>query len=151
MWTPLYLASPGGAVLPRILLLHFASYLCMGWLNFVLLLSLGRDGLLLATAWLAPLAGIHEFLRDWGAALVIAGSFVTLGGGSARGPAGTARSPRGARMVVGGVLDPAARALGPGHAWVYVSAGTGSWGPPVRFGSEPELTLIRRVRPLSAP
>jgi predicted MPP superfamily phosphohydrolase len=33
-----------------------------------------------------------------------------------------------------------------GRMWVYVSAGTGSWGPPVRFGSEPELTLIRLVR-----
>jgi predicted MPP superfamily phosphohydrolase len=30
--------------------------------------------------------------------------------------------------------------------WVYVSAGTGTWGPPVRFGSQPELTLIRLVR-----
>jgi predicted MPP superfamily phosphohydrolase len=26
-----------------------------------------------------------------------------------------------------------------------MSAGTGTWGPPVRFGSEPELTLIRLV------
>ena len=33
-----------------------------------------------------------------------------------------------------------------GRMWVYVSAGTGSWGPPVRFGSEPELTLIRLAR-----
>ncbi len=33
-----------------------------------------------------------------------------------------------------------------GRMWVYVSAGTGSWGPPVRFGSEPELALIRLVR-----
>lgn len=33
-----------------------------------------------------------------------------------------------------------------GAMWVYVSAGTGSWGPPVRFGSEPELTLLRLVR-----
>jgi predicted MPP superfamily phosphohydrolase len=33
-----------------------------------------------------------------------------------------------------------------GRMWVYVSAGTGSWGPPVRFGSEPELTLIRLVQ-----
>jgi len=32
-----------------------------------------------------------------------------------------------------------------GRMWVYVSAGTGSWGPPVRFGSQPELTLIRLV------
>jgi len=29
---------------------------------------------------------------------------------------------------------------------VYVSAGTGTWGPPVRFGTNPELTLIRLVR-----
>jgi hypothetical protein len=33
-----------------------------------------------------------------------------------------------------------------GRMQVYVSAGTGTWGPPVRFGSEPELTLIRLVR-----
>jgi predicted MPP superfamily phosphohydrolase len=33
-----------------------------------------------------------------------------------------------------------------GRMWVYVSAGTGSWGPPVRFGTEPELTLLRLVR-----
>jgi predicted MPP superfamily phosphohydrolase len=25
---------------------------------------------------------------------------------------------------------------------VYVSAGTGTWGPPVRFGTSPELTLL---------
>jgi len=30
-----------------------------------------------------------------------------------------------------------------GAMWVYVSAGTGTWGPPVRFGTSPELTLIR--------
>lgn len=29
---------------------------------------------------------------------------------------------------------------------VYVSAGTGTWGPPVRFGTNPELTLVRLVR-----
>jgi len=33
-----------------------------------------------------------------------------------------------------------------GRMQVYVSAGTGTWGPPVRFGSKPELTLIRLVR-----
>ena len=33
-----------------------------------------------------------------------------------------------------------------GKMWVYVSAGTGTWGPPVRMGTEPELTLIRLVR-----
>jgi uncharacterized protein len=29
--------------------------------------------------------------------------------------------------------------------WVYVSAGTGTWGPPVRLGTRPELTLVRLV------
>ncbi|MEO8007689.1 MAG: metallophosphoesterase, partial [Betaproteobacteria bacterium] len=38
-----------------------------------------------------------------------------------------------------------------GRMWVYVSAGTGSWGPPVRFGSEPELTLLRLVRSRTKP
>jgi uncharacterized protein len=33
-----------------------------------------------------------------------------------------------------------------GAMQVYVSAGTGTWGPPVRFGTNPELTLIRLVR-----
>lgn len=33
-----------------------------------------------------------------------------------------------------------------GRMWVYVSAGTGTWGPPVRLGTEPELTLLRLVR-----
>ncbi len=32
-----------------------------------------------------------------------------------------------------------------GRMWVYVSAGTGTWGPPLRFGTEPELTLLRIV------
>jgi predicted MPP superfamily phosphohydrolase len=313
-------------------LVQFASYVCMGWLNFAVVLSLGRDVLLLATAWGAPLAGIHSFLRASGAMGVLIGAFVTLAIGmlaALRGPrvrrvdipiaglapaldglrivqisdlhvgvsiraayvrrvvrmanalapdlvaltgdfvdgsvarlarhvaplaelapAGrvffimgnheyysgpahwiahfralgfrvllnehAALSVRGARVVVGGVLDPAARGQGPEHVprpdlaagrdegpafrlllahnpkltplgeaagfdlqlsghthagqffpwtlavrlvhgphvaglsrsgrmWVYVSAGTGSWGPPVRFGSETELTLIRLV------
>ena len=29
--------------------------------------------------------------------------------------------------------------------WVYVSAGTGTWGPPLRLGTRPELTLVRLV------
>ena len=33
-----------------------------------------------------------------------------------------------------------------GAMTVYVSAGTGTWGPPVRFGTNPELTLLRLVR-----
>jgi predicted MPP superfamily phosphohydrolase len=33
-----------------------------------------------------------------------------------------------------------------GRMWVYVNPGTGSWGPPIRLGTKPELTLIRLVR-----
>jgi len=33
-----------------------------------------------------------------------------------------------------------------GRMWVYVSAGTGSWGPPIRFGTSPEITLLRLIR-----
>ncbi len=33
-----------------------------------------------------------------------------------------------------------------GRMWVYVSPGTGWWGPPVRLGTRPEVTLIRLVR-----
>src|SRR5262249_51710672 len=33
-----------------------------------------------------------------------------------------------------------------GRMWVYVSAGTGTWGPPVRLGTSPEITLIRLSR-----
>ena len=29
-----------------------------------------------------------------------------------------------------------------GEMWVYVSPGTGTWGPPIRLGTLPELTLI---------
>ncbi|HXZ54764.1 MAG TPA: metallophosphoesterase [Burkholderiales bacterium] len=312
-------------------LLHFASYLCMGWLSFALVFSLARDGLLLATAWAPPAAGVHAYLANSGAALVMLGSFLSLASGivvafrgpkvrhvdirvdglddkldglrivqitdlhvgsTIRGgyvrrvvrmandlapdlvaltgdmvdgsvarlashvaplaelaPAGrvffvpgnheyysgadpwlahfrsmgfrvllneyAVTSIRGARIVVGGVTDPAAgRENGPrpdlaaggdegrafrlllahnpklapraeaagfdlqlsghthagqffpwtlavrlvhapfvaglsriGRTWVYVSAGTGTWGPPVRFGSEPELTLVRLVAP----
>jgi predicted MPP superfamily phosphohydrolase len=32
-----------------------------------------------------------------------------------------------------------------GPMWVYVSPGTGTWGPPVRLGTRPELTLLRLV------
>ena len=310
-------------------LLHFASYVSMGWLNFAFLLSVGRDLLMIL-----PLQGIQSFLVDSGSLAVLAGSFVALALGAvaalrgphvrrveipiegldpaldglrivqitdlhvgptirsayvrrvvrmanalgadlvaltgdfvdgpvarlashvaplaALAPAGrlffvpgnheyysgigpwlahfrslgfrvllnehAALSLRGTKVLVGGVVDPAARMLGPGHVprpdlaaapaegkafrlllahnpklaplgeaagfdlqlsghthagqffpwtfavhlvhaphvaglsrsgrmWVYVSAGTGSWGPPVRFGSEPELTLIRLVRP----
>jgi predicted MPP superfamily phosphohydrolase len=32
-----------------------------------------------------------------------------------------------------------------GAMQVYVSAGTGTWGPPVRLGTTPELTVLRLV------
>lgn len=32
-----------------------------------------------------------------------------------------------------------------GKMWVYVSAGTGSWGPPIRLGTRTELTLVELV------
>jgi predicted MPP superfamily phosphohydrolase len=28
------------------------------------------------------------------------------------------------------------------NLWIYVSPGTGSWGPPLRLGTTPEVTLI---------
>ena len=310
-------------------LLHFASYLCMGWLSFALVFSLARDALLLATAWVPQAAAVHAHLAESGATLVMFGSLLSLAigilvalkgpkvrhvdirvdglddaldglrivqitdlhvGATIRGayvrrvvrmanelapelvaltgdmvdgsvarlasqvaplaelaPAGrvffvpgnheyysgadpwiahfrtlgfrvllneyAVTSIRGARVIVGGVTDPAAGRqneprpdLAAGHdegkafrlllahnpklapraqaagfdlqlsghthagqffpwtlavrlvhapfvaglsrigrTWVYVSAGTGTWGPPVRFGSEPELTLVRLV------
>ena len=33
-----------------------------------------------------------------------------------------------------------------GSMWVYVSAGTGSWGPPLRLGTKTEVTLLRLLR-----
>jgi predicted MPP superfamily phosphohydrolase len=68
--------------------LHFASYTSMGWLNFAFFLSLARDALLVFSMLLS-LTGLHAFLRDAGAAAVIAGSFIALAVGSLaalRGP-----------------------------------------------------------------
>jgi predicted MPP superfamily phosphohydrolase len=33
-----------------------------------------------------------------------------------------------------------------GRMWIYISRGTGYWGPPMRFGVPSEITLIRLVR-----
>lgn len=33
-----------------------------------------------------------------------------------------------------------------GLMWIYISRGTGYWGPPMRFGIPSEITRIRRVR-----
>jgi predicted MPP superfamily phosphohydrolase len=32
-----------------------------------------------------------------------------------------------------------------GRAWIYISRGTGYWGPPIRFGAPSEITRIRLV------
>jgi predicted MPP superfamily phosphohydrolase len=39
------------------------------------------------------------------------------------------------------------------HLWVYISRGTGYWGPPNRFGAPSEITLLRLVagKPASLP
>jgi predicted MPP superfamily phosphohydrolase len=65
------------------------SYVCVGWLNFLLVLSVTRDGLLLATAVLPPLAGAHDALRDAGVTWVFVGSVAALATGAVaalRGP-----------------------------------------------------------------
>src|SRR5262245_32703409 len=42
------------------------SFLCMGWLSFVLVLTVARDVLLLATALGPPLADVHARLGESG-------------------------------------------------------------------------------------
>jgi predicted MPP superfamily phosphohydrolase len=37
------------------------------------------------------------------------------------------------------------------HLWVYISRGTGYWGPPNRFGAPSEITLLRLVAGRPAP
>ena len=32
------------------------------------------------------------------------------------------------------------------HMWIYVSRGTGYWGPPMRVGAPSEITRLRLVR-----
>jgi len=46
------------------------SFLCMGWLSFLLVFTVGRDVLLLAAAVLPPLAAMHTLLDESGAAWV---------------------------------------------------------------------------------
>ncbi|HJV80926.1 metallophosphoesterase [Noviherbaspirillum sp.] len=58
-------------------LVHAVSYLCMGWLNFLVLLSLARDALL-AAAWALHAQALFGLLDNAGPALVFAGSFAAL-------------------------------------------------------------------------
>ena len=70
-------------------LLHALSYVCMGGISFLVVLSVGRDALLLATATLPPLGGVYNTLYDAGVAWVLAGSLAALGVGvlaALRGP-----------------------------------------------------------------
>src|SRR5262245_15509263 len=46
------------------------SFLCMGWLSFVLVLTVARDVLLLATALVPPLADVHTRVGESGATWV---------------------------------------------------------------------------------
>jgi len=68
--------------------LHGLCYICMGWLNFLFVLSVGRDGLILVTA-IPALSAVHDLLRDAGATWVFLGSLGALGAGvlaALRGP-----------------------------------------------------------------
>ena len=68
---------------------HFLGYLCMGWLNFLVVLSIARDGLLLTTSFLSRLSGMHASLSDAGSTWVWIGSVLALGAGAVaalRGP-----------------------------------------------------------------
>jgi predicted MPP superfamily phosphohydrolase len=65
------------------------SFLCMGWLSFLLVLTLARDLLLLLTAVLPPLAAVHAALAGSGPAWVPIGALVAVGLGALtamRGP-----------------------------------------------------------------
>src|SRR6185436_16044885 len=58
------------------------SFLCMGWLSFVLVLTVTRDVLLLATAVLPPLAAVHTTLDESGAAWVPLVALAAVGVGA---------------------------------------------------------------------
>src|SRR3954468_15727017 len=54
-----------------------ASFFSMAWLSFLVVLTLARDAILLATVW-PPLAGAHAIVRDSGVPLVLGGSVLAL-------------------------------------------------------------------------
>ena len=58
------------------------SFVCMGWLSFVLVLTVTRDVLLLATIALPPLAAVHRVLDEWGAAAVPVAALAAVGVGA---------------------------------------------------------------------
>jgi uncharacterized protein len=68
---------------------HIASYLSMGWLSFLLVMSLARDAILLTSASVSTLSGMTFHRIDIGVPMVIAGSLIALGMGliaALRGP-----------------------------------------------------------------
>jgi len=77
-------------------LLHAASYLCMGWLNFLILLLLARDGLLGLSLLIPSAAPVGRFLEDTGATLVFFGSFVAVGAAALA----ALRGPRVVRVTI---------------------------------------------------
>ncbi len=65
---------------------HLASYLSMAWVSFALVLTLGRDFLLLGTSW-TPV--VHAYVSEVGAPVVLGGSLLAMALGAAtalRGP-----------------------------------------------------------------
>ncbi len=65
---------------------HLASYLSMAWVSFALVLTLGRDFLLLGTSWTPVL---HAYVGEVGAPVVLGGSLLAMALGAAtalRGP-----------------------------------------------------------------
>lgn len=69
-------------------LVHAVSYLCMGWLNFLLLSALARD-MLLALARALQADALRDPLEMHGVSLVLAASFAALAAGllaATRGP-----------------------------------------------------------------
>jgi hypothetical protein len=69
--------------------LHVLTFVCMGWLNFLFVMSVVRDVLLLTTAALPALAPVHDTVRDSGVVWVFIGSLAAFGAGALvalRGP-----------------------------------------------------------------
>ena len=58
------------------------GYLCMGWLSFVFVLTVGRDAVLLATAALPTSAPLHRVLDEAGPAWILVAALVALGVGA---------------------------------------------------------------------
>jgi predicted MPP superfamily phosphohydrolase len=55
-----------------------ASYISMGWVTFVLVFTLVRDVILLATSWSRAFAPVHEAVRDFGPAIVMIAAAIAL-------------------------------------------------------------------------